>query len=245
METPLIYERMATVLEELPSVGKDQKAQGFGANYKFRGIDDLYNALNPVLAKNKIFISPQILSHERTERDRKKDEVVVGVTVVVLVRVNYKFYTTDGSFIECESIGEANDTSDKATSKALSMAMKYALFQTFCIATEDIEDADKTKEDLEPQKPTKQQLQQEINKRQNTAERKQNLANEHKQNVKKLYAVLCADFDKYGDPFQYINNVLNREIGDLSEIEPNDLNLIRQYFNEQKKLEQQKQEVFA
>jgi len=39
--------------------------------YNFRGIDDMYNALNPLLAAAKIFFAPEIISTEREERATK------------------------------------------------------------------------------------------------------------------------------------------------------------------------------
>ncbi len=40
--------------------------------------------------------------------------------------------------------GEGLDNSDKATNKAMSGAMKYALIELFCVPTQDVEDSDRT-----------------------------------------------------------------------------------------------------
>ena len=48
----------------------------------------------------------------------------------------------DGSKTTARMIGEAMDSGDKATNKAMSAAYKYAAFQTFAIPTEGTPDAD-------------------------------------------------------------------------------------------------------
>ena len=48
----------------------------------------------------------------------------------------------DGSKHTVKTYGEAMDSGDKATNKAMSAAYKYAAFQTFCIPTEGDNDAD-------------------------------------------------------------------------------------------------------
>ena len=49
----------------------------------------------------------------------------------------------DGSHHTVETFGEAADRSDKATSKAMSAAYKYAI-QAFCIPVRGLPDADRT-----------------------------------------------------------------------------------------------------
>ena len=59
------------------------------------------------------------------------------------IRAAFAFVAAeDGSSHTVEIYGEALDSSDKATAKAMSAAYKYACFQTFCIPTEGDNDAD-------------------------------------------------------------------------------------------------------
>lgn len=141
-----IYESIAKIMEEVPAIGKDKvnKQQGF----KFRGIDDVMNALQPLLAKNKVFIVPEILEQKREERTSSKG----GNLIYSICKIKYKFYAEDGSSIEAITIGEGMDSGDKATNKAMAIAMKYALFQVFCIPTEEMKDPDE--ETPEASKPT-------------------------------------------------------------------------------------------
>lgn len=131
-----IYESITKIMEEVPAIGKNKtnKTQGF----KFRGIDDVMNALQPLLAKYKVFIAPEILEQIREERTTKTG----GNLIYSICKIKYKFYAEDGSSIEAVTIGEGMDSGDKATNKAMAIAMKYALFQVFCIPTEEMKDPD-------------------------------------------------------------------------------------------------------
>lgn len=146
-----IYESITKIMEEVPAVGKEQvnKQQGF----KFRGIDDVMNALQPLLAKNKVFIVPEILEQTREERTTTKG----GNLIYSICKIKYKFYAEDGSSIEAITIGEGMDSGDKATNKAMAIAMKYALFQVFCIPTEEMKDPDSETPDESKKKTTEQQ----------------------------------------------------------------------------------------
>lgn len=131
-----IYQSITKIMEEVPSIGKTQrnKTQGF----MYRGIDDVMNALQPLLAKNKVFIVPEILEQMREERTTSKG----GNLIYSICKIKYKLYAEDGSSVEAITIGEGMDSGDKATNKAMAIAMKYALFQVFCIPTDEMKDPD-------------------------------------------------------------------------------------------------------
>ncbi|MCI8486197.1 MAG: ERF family protein [Clostridia bacterium] len=131
-----IYESIIKIMKEVPAIGKDKvnKQQGF----KFRGIDDVMNTLQPLLAKYKVFIVPEILEQKREERTTTKG----GNLIYSICKIKYRFYAEDGTSIEATTIGEGMDSGDKATNKAMAIAMKYALFQVFCIPTEEMKDPD-------------------------------------------------------------------------------------------------------
>lgn len=131
-----IYESITAIMEEVPAIGKNKK--NTQQNFNFRGIDDVMNALQPLLSKHKVFIVPEILEQTREERTTKNGSVLI----YSICKIKYKFYAEDGTFIEAVTIGEGMDSGDKATNKAMSIAMKYALFQVFCIPTEEMKDPD-------------------------------------------------------------------------------------------------------
>lgn len=144
-----IFDSITSIMEEVPAIGKDKlnKQQGF----KFRGIDDVMNTLQPLLSKHKVFIVPEILEQIREERTTQKG----GNLIYSICKIKYKFYAEDGSYIEAITIGEGMDSGDKATNKAMAIAMKYALFQVFCIPTEEMKDPDgETPEESKPKGKT-------------------------------------------------------------------------------------------
>ena len=96
------------------------------------------NVFQPILAKHKVFIVPQVLEQKREERTTSRG----GNLIYSICKIKYTFYAEDGSNVEAIVIGEGMDSGDKATNKAMAIAMKYALFQVFCIPTEEMKDPD-------------------------------------------------------------------------------------------------------
>lgn len=146
-----IFEAMASVMAEIEPIAKSQRNQQQGFN--FRGIDQIYNSLQPLLAKNKIFTTPKILEAEREERSTPKGTVLFYSRI----KMRYTFWTLDGSSVEAEVAGEGMDSGDKATNKAMAIAHKYALLQTFCIPTEDLIDPDAESHEVAPKSQPKPQ----------------------------------------------------------------------------------------
>jgi hypothetical protein len=132
-DIPKVYECIALVSAEIAQTGISKDRRNEQQNYKFRGIDDVYNALAPMLAKHKLVILPRILDRSVVERTTQKG----GVLFYVTVAAEFDFVAAvDGSKVTVRTYGEAMDSADKATNKAMSAAYKYAAFQTFCIPTE-------------------------------------------------------------------------------------------------------------
>lgn len=139
MTTKKVYGAIAAIAGELAITGiqKDRKNEQQG--YKFRGIDEIYNHLAPLLSTHGLCILPQVENREVVERTNSKGNALFYVTV----RVRFAFVSKeDGSTHEVVTYGEAMDSGDKATNKAMSAAYKYACLQTFCIPTEGDNDAD-------------------------------------------------------------------------------------------------------
>lgn len=137
----LIYKKMSQVMKEIGHVGKDQKniQQGF----KFRGIDNFVNALYPALTKHEVFMTPRATSYTQEIKEVVRSSGKPGVDKHVSIMMEYDFYAEDGSKVTVGPIpAEGLDSGDKATNKALSAALKYALIQTFSVPTEDMAEAD-------------------------------------------------------------------------------------------------------
>lgn len=138
-DVPKVFAAITAVTEEIGKAGisKDRKNQQQG--YSFRGIDEVYNNLSPILAKHKLCVLPRILNRTLTERQTAKG----GVIFYVVVEAEFDLVSAeDGSKHVIRTFGEAMDTADKATNKAMSAAYKYAAMQAFCIPTEGDNDAD-------------------------------------------------------------------------------------------------------
>lgn len=136
---PKVYAAIAEVMAELAKVGIGKNNKNTQQGYKFRGIDDVYNALAPLLAKTKLLILPRVLNRVVTERETKNG----GVLFYVVLDVEFDLVSgVDGSKHTVRVCGEAMDSGDKATNKAMSAAYKYACMEAFCIPTEGDNDAD-------------------------------------------------------------------------------------------------------
>ena len=134
-----VYQAIAQVAATMAAdgIGKDRK--NAAQNYNFRGIDDVYNALGKVLARNGLVILPRVLARDVIERETAGGKVLFYVTVEVEFDL---VCAEDGSRHTIKTFGEAMDSADKATNKAMSAAYKYAAFMAFCIPTEGDNDPD-------------------------------------------------------------------------------------------------------
>jgi len=144
-----VFAKIAAVQGELAKVGiaKNRRNQQ-GSGYNFRGIDDVYSALSPLLAAHGLVIIPRVTSRECVERASKNG----GALFYVTVHAEFDFVSADdGSIHTAATFGEAMDSGDKATNKAMSAAYKYAAFMTFAIPTEGDNDADAHTPEVAPQ----------------------------------------------------------------------------------------------
>ena len=128
-----IYKAINAVQADLAISGISKDRKNAMQGYSFRGIDDVYNALSPLLAKHGLCILPRILNRICEERHTAKGGIIFYVTV----EAEFDFVSAeDGSKHIVRTFGEAMDSADKATNKAMSAAYKYAAFQAFAIPTE-------------------------------------------------------------------------------------------------------------
>jgi len=134
---PAILSSLDAVNQELQAIGKNQ--QGYG--YKFRGIDDVLNTLNPLFKKHKILTRREGIQCDRVVRKNDKDKSIVEV----FVQCEYVFTSLiDGTEFRSAGFGEGQDSSggDKASSMATSNTYKYVIFEMFNIATDEQRDSD-------------------------------------------------------------------------------------------------------
>jgi hypothetical protein len=150
-----VYKAINAVQSALAKTGiaKD-RTNTQGSGYKFRGIDDVYNTIAPLLASHGLVIIPRFLSRTVDERLSKSG----GALFYVTVYAEFDFVSAvDGSKHTAMTFGEAMDSGDKATNKAMSAAYKYAAFQTFAIPTEGDNDADHDTHVVAPRQTTREE----------------------------------------------------------------------------------------
>lgn len=131
--TTAVYQAINEVAAELAQMGIAKNSKNQMQGFNFRGIDAVYNTLAPLLAKYKLCILPRCLERICVERTNAKGTALFYVTV----KSDFDFVGIDGSKHTITTYGEAMDSGDKATNKAMSSAYKYAAFQAFCIPTEE------------------------------------------------------------------------------------------------------------
>src|SRR5574337_1402076 len=137
--TPKVYAAINAVQRDLAKTGITKARRNQAQGYNFRGIDDVYNTLSPALAEYGLCILPRMLSRSCEERQTVKG----GTVIYTVVEAEFDFVCAeDGSRHTVKTYGEAMDSGDKSTNKAMSAAYKYAAMQSFAIPTEGDNDAD-------------------------------------------------------------------------------------------------------
>ncbi len=134
-KVPMVVTRLAEVMTKLPGLEKNKTAPKQAGGYAYRGIDDLLDTLHPLLVESKLNIKPDI--------DVDKSFVVFNaeskVPSLAVVFVSYEFQSTeDGSTkIIGPVMGTGTDNLDKMSGKAMTSALKNAMYQAFCIPVGD------------------------------------------------------------------------------------------------------------
>ena len=130
-----VYKAINKVMAVMAAEGISKNRNNSQQGYRFRGIDDVYNSLSRPMVEAGLVVMPRVLSRECTERQTKSGSTLF----YVVVDCEFDFIAvSDGSKHTVKTFGEAMDSADKATNKAMSAAMKYAYMQAFCIPTEGI-----------------------------------------------------------------------------------------------------------
>ena len=128
-----VYQSISAVQAELAKQGIAKGRKNAQQGFAYRGIDDVYAALAPCLAENKLCVLPRVVNKEVSERTSAKG----GVLFYTAVTVEFDLVSAvDGSTHTVSAIGEAFDSGDKSIGKALSYAYKAMAFMLFAIPVE-------------------------------------------------------------------------------------------------------------
>lgn len=128
-EKPTVHQAVIAVMQAIGAVSKGSMQQGFA----FRGIDAVLNTVSPAMRDNGLTVHPAKVEHKRSEKQFSGGSK--GELIDVLV--DYVFTGPDGSTFTAQVAAEATDSNDKATAKAMSVALRTCLIQTFAIPTEE------------------------------------------------------------------------------------------------------------
>lgn len=123
------------VMGDIRAVTKDSTKTGGGGSYKFRGIDAVMNAAGPAMRAHGVHVRPhKVLSLAYVD-------VIVGdkksAMQSVRLMVKYRVTGPDGSHFDGIVPGEAFDSGDKGTAKAMSVAYRTFLLQALTLPTDD------------------------------------------------------------------------------------------------------------
>jgi len=131
-ERPTVVEALSRVMAAVQAVRKTSRNQQ--QQYLFRGIDATVNAVGPALREHGVIVVPHVedISYNTVEVGQKRTPMRECT-----VRVRYRFHGPAGDSIDCVSVGEAMDSGDKSTPKAMSVAFRVALLQALCIPTDE------------------------------------------------------------------------------------------------------------
>ena len=135
MENKLpIAQALSEIMKAVGGIAKKDRNQAQGFN--FRGIDSVVNAVSPALQKFGVVIVPSVEEYDYQTVEIGKNRTPMGH---VRVKVTYTFIGANGDAIKATVVGEAMDSGDKATAKAMSVAFRTALLQSLALPTDEVD----------------------------------------------------------------------------------------------------------
>lgn len=129
-----IQDCMTRVMADVREVGKT--GRNTQQNYSFRGVDTVVNAVAPALRAHGVIVLPRLEHVEYVDfLSGQKQTPMIGCRVIV----HYEFVGPGGDKLVATVPGEAMDSGDKATAKAMSVAFRIALLQALALPTDDVD----------------------------------------------------------------------------------------------------------
>lgn len=125
-----IHAIIPLIREELGAISKDDEATA-GAKFKYRGHDQIVNAIVPLFNKYGVFTTVE--DEHLVYSGRPAANNKWATAAVISKRVT--FHAPDGSSVSSTIVAESVDNGNKATSQAQTYAYRIALTQTFTIPT--------------------------------------------------------------------------------------------------------------
>lgn len=148
-----LYQRLLAITDE---IGKIEKTgRNTMQNYAFIEQAQVVASLRPLLVKHGVFILPEITNREMNRFEVKRGNGKDGVDIHVTVKGMYTLVNVDNPEDQLSlewDAGEAIDSSDKATNKAVTANNKTFLMKLFNISDKD--DADNDSPELQTSQPS-------------------------------------------------------------------------------------------
>lgn len=127
-----VYEAINAVMQE---IGYVTKQKGANLTYTYAGEAALIAAIRPHMVANEVVVFPSGVANRIT-----REYLTKSGTAMVNVQADFSFTFWHGpsnTGFTVTVLGEGSDSGDKASAKAMTIAYKYALRQTFVIETGD------------------------------------------------------------------------------------------------------------
>lgn len=125
-----IYETINAVMNDVTALGKNQNNKH--QNFSFRGIDDVMNICGPAFRKHGLNVRPVSVT-STTGQKQTKNSMAKTVDLIAI----YEWANTDGDSCITQVAAESFDSGDKATAKAMSVALRTCILQTLCLPTDE------------------------------------------------------------------------------------------------------------
>lgn len=143
-----VHVAWSRVMRDVQAIKKGEKNSFQG--FDFRGVDTVMSAVGPKLRDHGVMVVP--IDVQSKNRDFQTDKGKLQHEAIVTVK--YRITGPAGDSMEACSIGEASDTSDKATTQAMSVAYRILLLQALTVPTDAPEPDAQTVTRQAPTTPT-------------------------------------------------------------------------------------------
>jgi hypothetical protein len=150
----LLQKAKIAVMRQVGYVQKSARMQGGGGNYTYARESDFIAAIRPAMIEAGLTLVPSrtdVVHHEVFTTSGNK------TSHRVIVRRVFQLAHESGESEQIDGIGEGTDFGDKASYKAMTGALKYALRQAFLIETGDDPDDAESEQYARHAVPTTQQ----------------------------------------------------------------------------------------
>lgn len=133
-EGPHVATAIAEIAGQLEQIAKREVKAGGGGTYAAFSVDDVYNAVRPLLASNGLALFPVGAHVEYVEHQSSRG------TTLTTARYHGRWIlvsSIDGSEQKIGFSVESRDAGDKSTIQAAQQALKYAFVQLFQLSAGD------------------------------------------------------------------------------------------------------------